>query len=367
MSDQVRIRSASDLFGVLTTGSYLHQAAVLQSVAEKPERALQLGRHDGEDFIDLLIRLIPHRDGGVKKLMVMCVSFYQDPRTTVFLLEEFARSRDAATVLHLGRRLCMEKEADFFRQYLWLDDYPAQSLVAARLLRESAELSPAERLRIAIFLNEEFEPPALCARHLGLWQVELCGPHRRKVRQLAEAQGRAVLLFWDHWERLAEEEKEWLAELTIRLEPEQARERLASLLTGPSISHGVVAQAVGLNLELPLKLLESDDERVRAAVIAQGSLDQELDRFLSPQATVTESIAAARRCSTEKLVELLGHERWQVRAAATQALVGSEDCPIESVRERAMSSHQGEKLAAVEILLSKDDDIWLMENLASFH
>ena len=364
MPEQVRIKTASDLFEVLTNGSILHQAAVLRSVAEKPERAVDLGSYEGEDFIDLLIRLIPHRDGGVKKLMLMCLSFFQDPRTTRFMLDEFARSRDAASVLHLGRRLVVDQEVDFFRRYLRIDDRPAQSLVAARLLRGEAELSPAERMRVAIFLDEQFEPPELSTEHLDLWLKELSGAHRWKVRQLAEQQSERILTFWSCWDRLAAEEKDWLVALTVQRDSAQAAERLAQVLTRLPVSRFIVAQAISLELQLPASLLESDDEEVRALVIEAGLADSQLERFLAPSASSLEAVAATRRCTGERLVELLADKRWEVRACASQTLSGRCDYSLEKLREKASSEFAGERVAAVEVLLARGDDEWLSEHLA---
>lgn len=361
MPEPVRIRTAADLFSVLTTGSFMEQAAVLKSVSQKPERALLLGKHGREDFIDLLARLIPESEGGIRKLQLFCLSLYDDPRITSFMLNEFERSRDAASILHLGRRLAMDQAPEFFRGFLWRDDKPAQSLAAARILSGSEKLAPAERLRIAIFLDRDFDPPSLCPENLDLWLAELSGPHRRRVRRLAERLGEEALALWSRFDSLAEPEREWLVALTARLQPCLARDHLARILRQGAVSLPMVRQALTLGLELPARLLESEDERVRALAIEEGLAGERVEAFLS--ASLPEAVAATRRCSTERLLELLADPRWQVRATATETLAGKAEIPLQELRRRAKSELLGERVAAIELLLKAGDDPWLAEQL----
>lgn len=362
MPEQVRIRTAADLFEVLTEGSFLQQAAVLKSISEDPARAMALGRHEGEDFIDLLARLIPDSEGGIKKLQLLCLSLYDDPRTTRFMLEEFERGRDAASILHLGRRLSADREPEFFRRFLWVDHKPAQSLVAARLLSEREDLEPAERLRIALFLDREFDPPPIDPEHLDLWLSELSGPHRRRVRSLAERRGEEALHLWSRPHSMAEEEREWLLALTAMLDPALARHHLCRILDEPSVTLPFVRKAQELGVELPARLLESGDERVRAAAVDAGLAGGRLEEFLS--ASVPEAVAATRRCSEERLLELLSDPRWQVRAAASETLAGQAEHPLQELRRRARSEMPGERVAAIEVLLKAGDDDWLAEHVA---
>ena len=88
----VRIRNAADLFEVLTTGTPMAQMAVIQSIISHPEKPISLGPREGEDFLDLLLRLVPRSSGGVKQALTVCLMCYQDERTTRFLVEEFART-----------------------------------------------------------------------------------------------------------------------------------------------------------------------------------------------------------------------------------------------------------------------------------
>ena len=111
--EPVRIRCAADLFSVLSSASVGAQLAVLRDIAANPQRAANLGRHNDEDLIDLLLRLVMESVGPVKQAQIICLMSFDDPRVTRYLLAEFASSRDAAAVLHLGKRLSMVVESDF--------------------------------------------------------------------------------------------------------------------------------------------------------------------------------------------------------------------------------------------------------------
>lgn len=358
----VRIRCAADLFAVLSSGSLEAQLAVLKSVVADPRKPLSLGRHQGEDFIDLLLRRIPESTGTLKQLQILCAMSYQDPRTTEFMVEEFARSRDAATVLQLGKRLDLERGFDFFRPYLW-HDRPAQRLAAARLCSHHPELSPAERLRVAILLDEEFDPPALSVDTLEVWLGELAGRHRLRARALAEATGSALLVLWQRWSELRQEEQLWLARATAQRDPSLLEEKLRELLCDPGVPYGFVELALGHGIELPAGLLASEQPLVRAAAISGGHADDSLDAYLLQETTLPEILAAARRCPTEKLLPLLADQRWQVRALATDLLACAETVPLEGLRRATASEFLGERVAAVETLRRLGHDDWLAGNL----
>lgn len=354
----VRIRGAADLFEVLTRGAMEAQLAVLKSIVEDPRRPMALGRHQGEDIVDLLLRRIPESSGSLKQLQILCLMSYQDPRTLEFMVEEFARSRDAGTVLRLGRRLGLERGFDFFRPFLW-DDRSAQALAAARLCSTCAELSAAERLRVAILLDAEYPPPEIEAATLDAWLQELTGWYRRRARELAESTGSGMLALWTRWTELPEEEQLWLARATGARDPELLRRRLAELLAVPAVSYGFVELAWRYQVELPPGLLSSEHPQVRAAAIQAGHADGQLGPFLTESASLPEVLAAAPRGSSEDLLRLLGDSRWPVRALAVDLLIGLDPPPIESLRQRTRSDHLGERVAAAEALrrLGREDAI----------
>ena len=154
------------------------QMAVIQSIISHPEKPISLGPHEGEDFLDLLLRLIPQSSGGVKQALTVCLMCYQDERTTKFLVEEFARCTDPALALRLASRIELERDIEFFRPFLW-GEKRAQALASARLCRRLENLEPAERLRVALLLDSEFEPPPLSEQNLDLCETVSRTPARR--------------------------------------------------------------------------------------------------------------------------------------------------------------------------------------------
>lgn len=357
-SGKIRIATAAELFEVLNEGPMEAQVGVLRSILQDPKRPLSLGKHEGEDIVDLLLRLISRSSGGLKRLQLTCLSCYRDPRTTDFLAQEFSRTEDAAAVLHLGRRLAMEKSADFFREFLWTDK-AAQALAASRVLTENEELSPRERLRVAIISDQPYDPPPMSPDTLDLWIAELNGHFRRRTRELAEKQSERVLYLWERWSELAGEEKEWLLKLTAKLNPSLARQRLGSLLKEQNVELALVQQALALEMDLPPELLQSKYDRVRAVAVAQGLAGNRTEEYLSKNSSLFEAVAAVAWCKTETLLELLADPRWQVRAAATNALAVGDEPPISALRRKATSGFLGEKVAAIEVLRRVGDDEWL--------
>ena len=354
---QVRIRNAQDLFEVLSTGSLAERLAVLSGIVAEPTRPLALGPHEGEDFVALLIRLIPDSKDILRKSLLLCLTCYQDPRTQEYLGQVFAEERDAATVLHLGSRLTLDLGVDFFRPFLWGEKAP-QALAAARVCAQSSTpLEPKDRLRVALLIDGEYPPPELSQETLAHWLNELRGPHRHRACQLVEDSGEAALLLWAVRDQLPD--VAWLLELTERLDPARAALETQALLATGALP--VVQAAQRLGLELPASLLESADHEVRAAAISAGLADSALESCL--QASLPEALAAVPRCSSDVLLGLLGDSRWQVRSSAVRALAAGSERPLEQVRALAVSESLEGRVAAVALLEQWGDLEWLAEQL----
>lgn len=327
----------------------MEQMAVLQSIVSNPEKPISLGPHQGEDLIDLLLRLIPQSSGSLKQAQTVCLMCYQDERTSRFLVEEFARCRDPEVVLRLASRIVLERDIEFFRPFLW-DEKSAQALASARLCRQLQNLQPGERLRVAILLDSEFEPPELNEPNLDLWMTEMVGRHRVRVRQLAASRPDQALLFWERWGQLPDREQEWLVALTASHKPALLKEKLPPLLEDPLVPAFVVTVAVEHEISLPAWMLDHPEPVVRAAAIFQGQADDQLERYLGPQASVVEALAAVGRCDGGKLVELLGDPRWQIRGAAANLLCALDHPPVEEIRLRSESPDLGTRVAALKAL-----------------
>ncbi len=328
---------------------------MLRDIIAQPTRVLALGRHGEEDFVDLLLRLIPTSHGPLRKALTICLLCYEDQRTADFMADAFPTTRDAETVLHLGQRLA-HKGVDFFRPFLW-QQQAAQALAAARVCREATGLEPRDELRVAILLEGENPLPPLGE----VWLEELSGPHRVKARQLAESLGEQVLWFWSA--PLTEAETEWLLELTRRLDPDRARQEAERLLGDERVTLAVVESALQLGVSLPKSLLEHADPEIRGVAISVGLADAGLERYLTPDSSVPEVLAALRRAGSDVQVDLLSDARWEVRAASVNALTHCSPRPLERVQSLVGSSSLGERVASVELLRRWGEDEWLAERL----
>ena len=187
--------------------------------------------------------------------------------------------------------------------------------------------------------------------------AELTGPHRAKARQLAETLGEQVLGLWSA--PLPAAETHWLLELTLRHDPERARQEVERLLAEGLATLPLVEMALELGVKLPASLLSQADPEVRAAAIRVGLADGCLEHYWRPEASPEEAVEALRRCGPDTQLELLKDERWEVRAACVRALVPVAERPLERVRALVVSGLLEERVAAVSLLERWGDTEWL--------
>jgi hypothetical protein len=326
-------------------------------VVEQPERPISLGPHEGEDFVDLLLRLTPLSTGAFRQLHVLCLMCYADERTSRFFVDEFSQSQDASIVIMLGKRLAVEKGPEFFKPFLWSDS-AARALAAARICTTEDSLSVEERLRMAILL-EDYAPPPIEPDSLDPWMSALLSRHRLKVRRLASGREREALELWSRWEQLPASEQEWLLDLTDRLDRSLLAGQVRARLSQDPVRPYLIRYALACHIDLPASLLDHGDPTIRAAAISAGLADQELERFLGDDSTLQESVAAVARCETDRLLPLLGDGRWQVRARATDVLVAKGPSSIPALRDLAASEVKATRVAAVAALQRLGDEAWL--------
>lgn len=327
---------------------------MLRDIIAQPTRPLALGRHGDEDFVDLLLRLIPAEQGPLRKALTICLLCYDDPRTADFIAHTFPTAHDAETVFHLAERLA-HKGVPFFQPFLWTG-WSAQAVAAARICRQAGGLEPRDQLRVALLLEGADNPlPPLGE----VWLAELEGPHRDRARGLAETLGEQVLWLWSA--PLPDFETDWLLKLTLRLDPERARAEAQRLLDAGRVTLTLLKVALELGVSLPRSLLEHADPEVRAVAISVGLADEILDRYL--KASVPEAVAALRRAGSDVHVALLSDSRWEVRAAAVNRLTDCSPRPLEQVQALVGSGSKGERVAAVELLRRWGEVEWLEENL----
>ena len=256
-----------------------------------------------------MLRLIPASEGPLRKALTICVLCYDDPRTADFMVEAFPRAQDAETVLHLGERLA-HKGVEFFRPFLW-QRKTAQALAAARVCRQAGGLEPRDLLRVAILLEGDNPLPPLGE----VWRDELTGPHRAKARQLAETLGEQVLGLWSA--PLPAAETHWLLQLTLRHDPERARQEVERLLDEGLATLPLVEMALELGVKLPASLLSQADPEVRAAAIRVGLADGCLEH------TAVAGCEQVILCGTEAHV-CVQQTALDLRAAGKQVFIVAE-------------------------------------------
>lgn len=220
---------------------------------------------------------------------------------------------------------------------------------------QAGGLDPRDPLRVAILLEGDNPIPEIG----DVWLEELAGPHRAKARQLAETLGEQVLWLWSV--PLPEAETHWLLELTRRYDPNRACQEAARLLEAGWATLPLLEIALQLGVSLPKTVLAHADAQVRALGIRVGLADDCLERYLAPAASPEEAVAALRRCGPEVQLDLLGDHRWEVRAASVRALAKISEPPLERVRALVGSDSLGQRVAAVSLLESWGDLVWLEE------
>lgn len=221
------------------------------------------------------------------------------------------------------------------------------------------ELSSRDRLRVALLSDQPYQPPAISPETVDVWTDELTGRYRHRARDLAQQRGSECFAVWARWDKLGQEEQDWLLELSAQLNPAETRRHITTLLKTDESSSTLIRAADRLEMPLPRTLLSHHDPEIRALAIARGLADKELEELLVLDSPLPVVLAAVIRCETDRMVGLLGDERWQVRSEALKVLSCSAPGPLEEVRALTQSSTLGTRAAAVELLLAWGDDEWL--------
>lgn len=387
--EKVHIGSARDLFEALGSPEAGVRLSVLQAIAEYPEQALAYGPWEGEDLIGRLIHLA-RRDPMpmVRSVMVKVVANFRSKRVLEFLQERMQATQDVDLVLELEPRFGVEPLSEV-RDFLlgFIDEpakWPAQALVAARLLSADESLSPARRLRVALLSDRDAPLPALDAETVEAWTAELNGDLADRAQALVGGQGDALLRLWQNWESLSDPARVWLLECTAAAHADTARAAVPALLDG-SLSAEVAcallhcAMVVGVDLdamrpERVMELLEHRDSRVRAAAIEAGLGDSQLvvTCMSDPAQEWHVRVACVRRWmrahpegALEPLLGLLADADWRIRAAAAEALVSLGDAAADRVLPMVTSGPEAQRMAAARVLATLRGEEWLERELAA--
>lgn len=360
-----RIETAQGLFEALRAPDLRTRIAVIGGLARDPRAGLLLGRHEGRDVIDALIKTIEKEPAGsgLGRPLSQILSAYADPRVEAFFAgllekeEEFDLIEVAAG--YLART---EGGHGAVRAFLFRTGRPHHAQAAARaLLTARVELPPRERLRAALL--EDAEPPPLTADTLACWLDELVGPLRRRaLARLRSQDETALCLLMDAWDRLDAEARVVVLCAARERAPAAVLPVLPSALASPELALSALECLDALGpagdaLRPPLSAFLGHGPALLAAALAVARLDVDPRLALAPEQDAVVRCAALRRVAREEgegtipllLSTLMGPE-WALRAAAAQLLSGLGERAREAVRPFAGHADPALRLAAAQVL-----------------
>ena len=312
--------------------------------------------------------------------------FLRHPRVARFFIELLAEHADPS-VLFLASDYLAATRASVPRitleQAVLQNDSPARARAAAPLLLGMGARSPAERVRVALLVDDAASPPPFASAS-DAYLAELRGPFVQDVRAALVAQGDAAtggLL--THWAALDRATRAWLIDWAAQtVSPGAADEVVERALE--SRNDELLHIALLRLAERPdvaihpaeaalVDWLRHPDAVVRRAAISNTAAPFAWTRLLELATGDVEPgvrAAATRRLASDfnsralfYLLDALGDADWQVRAAAVDGLA-SLGCDVsQAVRPLVEDERLAVRVAAVDVLLRLGEDAWLAEHL----
>ena len=267
-------------------------------------------------------------------------------------------------------------------QHVLQDDSPARARAAAPLLAGMGVRTPAQRLRVALLVDDGAPPPF--DRASDAYLTELRGPFVQDARAALMAQGGAAASrLLACWTALDDATLAWLIDWTVQTLP--ARE--IGAIVGRVLDAGNdellrialmrVVERQDVSIEPPAEALAHwlchPDAEVRRAAILKSAAPfawATLLELMSADVDPSVRAAATWRLSADFnsralpcLLDALGDEHWQVRAAAVDGLAGLGSGVCSAVRPLVDDARLPVRVAAVDVLLRLGEDAWLAEHL----
>ena len=335
-----QVRSARELFEALESPDGWIRLAALQAVQQAPETALSFGLHDKRDLLDVLLTQAERWRGEFEWMnWIGAIAGFRDPRvfrlftsliTTethselLFALANYLQTEDLASVrISLGEALLQNTCA-------------ARARTVAPLLSSSADLSPAEALRIKLLEPGENPIPVFPAA-TEEWVEELAGPFQPEARQELRRQGPSTLAtLVGYWERLGESSKKWLLEWAIEADADLVLQPIREVLTKRADGLLLAALEAAANVkDFPVALegalaplLEHRDELIRRAAISASRSGRDWGRlFENEPSTLVKQACIAKIMEQEGqegipfALQQLASPDWRIRAAAAEGLL----------------------------------------------
>ena len=381
------ITSAAQLHAALTAPDPDTRLGTLEAVVADPKAALGFGLYADRDIIDVLLEQARSTPVAAEWLtLVNAVAVFVDPRVAGFFTDVLAEHPDPA-VLFLASEYLAATRARVPRatleRLLLQDNSPARARAAAPLLFGMGMRTPAERLRVALLVDDGPPPPPF-AHASDAYLAELRGPFVQDARAALMAQGDAaassLLTFWA---ALDDATLAWLIDWAVQTLPAGAAEEVVGRVSDSGndqllrIALIRLAERQDVSIDPPAEArahwLRHPDPEVRRAAILKSAA-----RFAWPSlleitsADVDPRVRAAAtwRLSADfnsralpRLLDALGDEHWQVRAAAVDGLIGLGSDVSSAVRPLVDDARLPVRVAAVDVLLRLGEDAWLAEHL----
>lgn len=384
---ELRIKSAADLERALSAEDIGTRLAILKAVGENPGAALRYGKHNGRDAIDVMIDQVnTMSNSSLRQVVFSVLALLPGERVKQELIKEFCLGTDPACLEAAARRLTGEEPDErrrIFGPFLMQDEKPAKAREAARAMAGLEDLSPAERLRVALLGPDgDYAAPELNRENWQPWAEALEGAHAEYARSLAERQGRTAFQeLKKRWPELDRGNQAWLLDWGTADFALEAVDLLAQALQegteGPALELALKAllcvprydQAAGLFVEAVTPWTEHPDPALRRAAIAAGAR-ADLAKLAREDGDETMRLIAINRlgadggtAAAELLAALMGDGSWRVRAAASRALAGLGDKGGLAARQVISSGNQEARAAAAQALLAMGQDEWLQDQM----
>lgn len=381
------ITCAAQLHAALTAPDADTRLGTLEAVVADPKAALGFGLYADRDIIDVLLHQARSTPVAAEWLTLLnALAVFADPRVAGFFTEVLGERADPA-VLFLASDYLTATRAKVPRatlqQLLIQDDFPARARAAAPLLMRVGVRTTAERLRVALLVDDGPPPPPFADASVA-YVAELRGPFAQDARAALIAQGDAAAsCLLTCWAALDDATLAWLIEWAVQALPGGVAEEVVGRVQDAGndellrIALIRLAERQDVSIDPPAEALARwlchPDPQVRRAAILKSAAPfawSSLVDLASSDIDPTVRAAATWRLSADfnsralpRLLDALGDERWQVRAAAVDGLVGLGSDVFSDVRPLVDDARLPVRVAAVDVLLRLGEDAWLAEHL----
>lgn len=383
----MEITSAAQLHAALAAPDADTRLGTLEAVVADPKAALGFGLYADRDIIDVLLEQARSTPVAAEWLTLLnALAAFPDPRVAGFFTEVLAKHPDPAILFLVSEYLAATRARvprATLEHLLLQNDCPARARATAPLLVCIGVRTPAERLRVALLIDDGPLPPPF-AHASDAYLAELRGPFVQDARAALITQGDAAASsLLTCWATLDGATLAWLIDWAVQTLPAGAAEEVVGRVLDSGndqllrIAMIRLAERQDVSIDPPAEALahwlRHPDPEVRRAAILKSAAPFAWPSLLAlTGADVDPRVRAAAtwRLSADfnskalpRLLDALGDEHWQVRAAAVDGLVrlGSDVCS--AVRPLVYDARLPVRVAAVDVLLGLGEDAWLAEHL----